>query len=142
MNLKTLKLPVVAILIALAITPAVVVAGPSDSADAGYSKIPPGVEFKVVGDAGVPVVPAKKFEPTERRDELRVFTEVMRNALSDQLKTKVGLKPILFAEQYNETKDAAIVTFVTDDKETANFFFYGNGKWNIFPADFSALPTK
>lgn len=137
MNPKNLLKPLVVTLVALATIPVAVAAGPSKPGEK------PKIEFKVSPDAGVAVPEAlKTVDPTERRDQLRVFATVMQQAIADQLKVSVGVKSIMFAEQFTEKADAAIVTFTANGKDTANVFIYGNGKWNVFPADFSEAPAK
>jgi hypothetical protein len=132
--MKTLKILLAAL--PLAIAPAVA-AGPSKPAEK------PKIEFKVTPDAGVSVPEAvKPVDPTERRDQLRVFATVMQQAIADQLKVPVGVKSIMFAEQFTEKADAAIVTFTANGKDTSNVFIYSNGKWQVFPADFSEPAAK
>lgn len=81
-------------------------------------------------------VQVKKFNPTERREDLKLRLTVLREDLAVEYKKPVNLKSITFASVYSPTSDAAVVIFMVGTKEHINVFIFVNGQWTVFPSDF------
>lgn len=96
------------------------------------------VKKSSASDAGVPADAGvvAQFDPTERRDYLRVFSAVMANEIGSRTDLPANVKTIYFATTYNETNDAAVIIFTVAGKDSANFFYWKDGKWRVFPSDF------
>lgn len=89
-----------------------------------------------VADAG------KTLELDDKRQELLIRIEVLADSIKKSYSNKkmtVSVKEILFATVKTENSDAAEVIFDVGGQSQGVFFFYGDGKWQIFPSDFTVI---
>lgn len=74
------------------------------------------------------------------RRQLLAEVALLRINTEKEYGKPVRLQTLLFADNHTDTKDAAIVIFSVGEASQGLFFFLDNGKWKVFPSDFSADP--
>ena len=91
-------------------------------------------------DAGTTDGGVKTTEIVGPRRQLLAEVAVLRVNTEKEYGKPVRLQTLLFADTHTDTKDAAIVIFSVGETSQGLFFFLDNGKWKVFPSDFSADP--